>query len=173
MRYARLLQDFLDFFQKSASDAILRGVTKCTFFERFGRFGLFSPLLGLGFPPHFPRFPSDAFGVLSCIIWGTRPRAIWERISTDNRAGRCYCRLFVVTLHPLTTTGTPQRGTPNREHPKPRPWIFRPWIFRREFLISPHVNFHPWIFRTHGWIFILFLLRGFLEVFFSQPTVNF
>ena len=73
-----------------------------------------------------------------------------------------------------TTTGTrPREKQTHKTGPRERPlhpvWIFRPWIFRREFLISPHVNFHPWIFRTHGWIFILFLLRGFLPLNSCEP----
>lgn len=119
-----LTQNFFDFFQKSASNAILRGVTKCTFFERFGRFGLFSPLLGLGFPPHFPRFPSDAFGVLSSLYEERAPaRYGKESAPTTGRAVVivvCLSLLCTRTPHHRGNTSPPQR-TPPREHPKPRP----------------------------------------------------
>lgn len=115
-----LTQNFFDFFQKSASNAILRGVTKCTFLSGSGGSGYFRPFWASAFPLISPAFPLTLSGCFRALYEERAPaRYGKESAPTTGRAVVivvCLPLLCTRTPHHRGNTSPPQR-TPPREHP--------------------------------------------------------
>lgn len=110
-----LTQNFFDFFQKSASNVILRGVTKCTFLSGSGGSGYFRPFWASAFPLISPAFPLTLSGAFVHYMRNAPPRDMGKNQHRQQGGPLLLsfvCRYFAPEHH--TTGGTRH---PLREHP--------------------------------------------------------